>query len=71
MDLAAFKADERTAAAVLHQIFLIGEAAARLPEVPGNCYRTGSNAVFRSNAFPTRHYGCRLSSHAEDDRAVT
>jgi uncharacterized protein with HEPN domain len=32
MDLAAFKADERTAAAVLHQIFLIGEAAARLPE---------------------------------------
>ena len=32
MDLAAFKADERTAAAVLHQIFLIGESAARLPE---------------------------------------
>jgi uncharacterized protein with HEPN domain len=32
IDLAAFKADERTAAAVLHQIFLIGEAAARLPE---------------------------------------
>lgn len=32
MDLATFKADERTAAAVLHQIFLIGEAAARLPE---------------------------------------
>ena len=32
MDLAAFKADERTASAVLHQIFLIGEAAARLPE---------------------------------------
>jgi uncharacterized protein with HEPN domain len=32
MDLATFKADERTASAVLHQIFLIGEAAARLPE---------------------------------------
>lgn len=32
MDLAAFKADELTASAVLHQIFLIGEAAARLPE---------------------------------------
>ena len=32
MDLAAFRADERTASAVLHQIFLIGEAAARLPE---------------------------------------
>lgn len=32
MDLPAFKADERTAAAVLHQIFMIGEAAARLPE---------------------------------------
>ena len=32
MALAVFKADERTAAAVLHQIFLIGEAAARLPE---------------------------------------
>jgi uncharacterized protein with HEPN domain len=32
MDLAAFKADERTASAVLHQIFLIGEAAARLPD---------------------------------------
>jgi len=32
MDLAAFKADDRTAAAVLHQIFLIGEAAARLPD---------------------------------------
>ena len=32
MDLATFRADERTAAAVLHQIFLIGEAAARLPE---------------------------------------
>ncbi len=32
MDLAAFKADERTSSAVLHQIFLIGEAAARLPE---------------------------------------
>ena len=32
MDLAAFKADERTASAVLHQIFLIGEAATRLPE---------------------------------------
>ena len=32
LDLAAFKADERTAAAVLHQIFLIGETAARLPE---------------------------------------
>lgn len=32
MDLASFKADERTASAVLHQIFLIGEAAARLPE---------------------------------------
>jgi len=26
------QSDERTAAAVLHQIFLIGEAAARLPE---------------------------------------
>ncbi len=32
MDLAAFKADERTASAALHQIFLIGEAATRLPE---------------------------------------
>ena len=32
MDLATFKADERTASALLHQIFLIGEAAARLPE---------------------------------------
>ena len=32
MDLAAFRADERIASAVLHQIFLIGEAAARLPE---------------------------------------
>ena len=32
MDLAAFRADERTASAVLHRIFLIGEAAARLPE---------------------------------------
>jgi uncharacterized protein with HEPN domain len=32
MDLAAFRADERTAAAVLHQIFLIGEAASRLPD---------------------------------------
>ena len=32
MGLATFKADERTASAVLHQIFLIGEAAARLPE---------------------------------------
>lgn len=32
MDLATFKVDERTSAAVLHQIFLIGEAAARLPE---------------------------------------
>ena len=32
MDLAAFKVDERTVAAVLHQIFLIGQAAARLPE---------------------------------------
>ena len=32
LDLAAFKAHERTAAAVLHQIFLIGETAARLPE---------------------------------------
>jgi hypothetical protein len=42
MDLAAFKADERTAAAVLHQIFLIGEAAARLRE-PG---LGGSNAIF-------------------------
>src|SRR3954471_18705622 len=32
MDAASFKADERTSAAVLHQIFVIGEAAARLPD---------------------------------------
>jgi uncharacterized protein with HEPN domain len=31
MDAAAFKGDELTSAAVLHQIFIIGEAAARLP----------------------------------------
>ena len=32
MDAAAFKVDDRTSAAVLHQVFIIGEAAARLPD---------------------------------------
>ena len=32
MDAAAFSVDERTSAAVLHQIFVIGEAAVRLPD---------------------------------------
>jgi uncharacterized protein with HEPN domain len=32
MDLAQLKADERTAAAVMYELFVIGEAAARLPE---------------------------------------
>ena len=32
LDLDAFRADARTASAVPHQIFVIGEAASRLPE---------------------------------------
>jgi uncharacterized protein with HEPN domain len=32
MDAAALKLDERTSAAVLHQVFIIGEASARLPD---------------------------------------